>query len=490
MLLKIYIGCECMYYMIVVDDEKIICDGLNKFISNKCKDFSVVNSFYNARTALAYVKDNPVDLILTDIKMPDMTGLEFAEEIRKFNTDVQIIFLSGFRNFDYAQKAIQRNVFSYLLKPIDNSELLSELNRVAKRIAQIKEAQTVKKQNEELIESSRERFFVEVLFGAPDNSLLQEKFEKLYINADFETVFCNIVSFDLDKEMSEIAWDYSTEDLKAAVKNYFYEENKKILYSLWLDQNQLLLIHNDSDLEFSFNGLSQWFEENFNMDISFINSFECTGIAALSKFSFHEDAVNSLSRTGTARISLLNTYIKLSLYNEAQVLFNSLLQEYSDRNKEDRLSQIKKIFDIIAPDQNIDMIELRQSPNPHATYLRFFERIIASNKSKQQKEFNIIKKIKEYVSQNYASNITLEEIGAQLFMNPVYLCRYFKQQTGENFSSYLLSIRMVNAIRLLKDGNYKIYEIANMVGYQNPRHFAKQFKLFTGYTPKQYRTDI
>lgn len=100
---------------------------------------------------------------------------------------------------------------------------------------------------------------------------------------------------------------------------------------------------------------------------------------------------------------------------------------------------------------------------------------------------NIVRKVQDYVAENYASNVSLEEVAGQIGMNPAYLSRYFKQRTGNTFMEYVLQVRVNKAIELLKDSTVKVYEVGEQVGYKSMKHFYKVFKKITKVTPSQYR---
>ena len=116
--------------------------------------------------------------------------------------------------------------------------------------------------------------------------------------------------------------------------------------------------------------------------------------------------------------------------------------------------------------------------------------MISNIRVSSHNEDALVIKMKEYIQEHYSEDITLEDIADKVFLNSVYLSKYFKKHVGETFTDYLLSVRIVNAIKLLKEGKYKVYEISEMVGYKSSRFFSKQFKNYTGYTPKAYLKNI
>lgn len=474
-----------MYTMIIVDDEKMICDSLSAFISKKNKKFKVIGSFYSAAEALDFIRDNHVDLVMTDIKMPDMSGIEMLTEIRRENTDMQFVILSGFSDFSYAQEAMKNNVFSYLLKPVDNDELLLEIERVAQKIAEIKDNKLVKQQNEEILEDVREKFFIELLFGAAQDSL-ETKYEKLYFNVPLAEVRCYIYYICWPEGFAENTWEYGNVGARTAVKNYFFVESQTVFYSLWIDENRLLVLDAADEAQSITDGFSAWSCQFLKTELAVRCDYACCDIKQLTAYSKTRENDAELEETVMARHMLLNTYVKLNLPHDAKLLYGDLSDACLQLPRKEAVLRLSNMFSVIADENPIDTASLYTCDDLRSESDRLFEEVLAFYKNKHTNELDVIKRIKEYVLISYASDITLEDIGARMYMNSVYLSRFFKQQTGQKFSHYLLSVRMVNAIRLLKENRYKIYEIAGMVGYKSDRHFAKQFKLFTGYTPKQY----
>jgi two-component system response regulator YesN len=103
---------------------------------------------------------------------------------------------------------------------------------------------------------------------------------------------------------------------------------------------------------------------------------------------------------------------------------------------------------------------------------------------------NIINMIKEYISFHYKEDITLESVGNYVYLSPVYLSRLFKEKTGENFSDYILKVKMEKAIEFLADSRHKVYDVSNMVGYDNIKYFYKLFKKYYGCTPTEFRAKM
>jgi two-component system response regulator YesN len=113
-----------------------------------------------------------------------------------------------------------------------------------------------------------------------------------------------------------------------------------------------------------------------------------------------------------------------------------------------------------------------------------------SGKNRDQSDSIVIQHIKEYIRDHYDRDLTLDDISDQVFLNPIYISRLFKKETGENFSDYLIRVRMENAVKLLQEPHYRVYEVGNKVGYHSTKYFYRIFKRFYGCTPTEYRKTL
>lgn len=484
-----------MYKMIIVDDEKIICNGLKKFINENSKDFFVIQTFYDGRDALRYIQENPVDLVLTDIKMPGISGIEMITAIRESSNDVQIIILSGFDDFAYAKKAIQYDVYSYLLKPVDNEELLRVLHNSSLKIKEHKKNCEMLKKSKELLEDMRTQFFIDLLYGSVHYHI-NDRISKLHFNFEPDKVKCAILKIEWNEIFIHETWKYGRIGIENAVKNFFLLETDYVKYFVLIDANNILVLHDLRDISKLTAMLRKWGQTTFHTKLYVETVYECTGIDGLAAFVSDEQLKSSAQKVKNTRCFLLNTYIKLNMMGEAKLLYSDLLDEYCLLPRQVCIQELITMFDIIKLEETpITFSELKKTADNGVTELKrvcddCFDRLLTEYKNKHNADAELIKKIKEYIHENYYNDITLEDVSKKVYLNYVYLSRYFKQQTGERFTEYLAQVRIVNAINLLKENKYKIYEIAKMVGYKSTRYFSKQFMAFTGYMPKKYLTEI
>lgn len=489
--------------MIVVDDERIIREGLNKYISELNIGFEIVGTFEDGKEAIEYLEENKVDLIFTDIRMFEISGLELAEYVCRTSPDTAIVFLSGYKEFEYARQALMNNVLYYLLKPIKNEEIKNVLGNIKKKLDIDRINKRKIERFDEIVQQRRKQFFADHLFGAfIDIAECKKKFRDLEFPFSADNVFCTILKITVE-DVSREKWLYGKDGLKTAINNYFLVYGEDAYYSIFLDTEECLVLSEsvpnrsesiDKQLEkwlLSFCGVKTYVELEYT----------CKGIEDLRDyFSLKEKDNNMQNKEWILenKYRLLNTYITLKMEDEAKKLFEVILSELDIDSYSQANNIIKGVCKKITAHRNIDdhvyTEKLKNLSKNNISWSiavqEIFEEIVEDIKHTEENNNDLITKIKEYVQKNYAGDITLDDVAGQVFLNSVYLSRYFKQHTGETFSDYLISIRIVNSIKLLKSGRYKIYEIAQMVGYGSSRYFSKLFKNYTGYTPKAYLKHI
>ena len=209
-----------MTKMILVDDEKIILNSLSKYITGQLPDFKICGLFYNGLEALEFLQKNPslwVDIVLTDICMPKMDGLELARELCNRMPGCVVIILSGFSEFEYAQNAIKYNVFNYMLKPLDYRELKKVLIEAQATAAARKKSAPAES---DLSEEEMEVFFVDLFCGSVFSTReLKERFAALHFPFSLEESEGYLVKLSLTEESLAIARHYEIDRLIVSLRN-------------------------------------------------------------------------------------------------------------------------------------------------------------------------------------------------------------------------------------------------------------------------------
>lgn len=470
-----------LYKVVVVDDEVAIRNGIAKFINRFSDDFEVTKVLEDGRDTIAYLSAHRADLIISDIKMSDIDGIELCKYIHEHFPDTKMIVLSGYSNFDYAQQLMKSGVSLYLLKPLDKAKLLEALSKVK---SELDEKAYIAKQIEKhniFINELKRIFFVDMIFGGftDENSPMHRMALSEFDNPDEK--YCSVLKISLPPELDEY--------LKCSEKNAysfissFFALNDEKSFCTYLDDDLFAVVSDDDNINFLIDALKAWGMDTCKNDISVSVVYSCRGLLNLRNYS-SGIASSSDDANTTQRLMLIISYICYHMTNEAVSLF-SIFTKKSNLTSSDIFNLLcGKIGDSyhMNPSKYISAAEKSDGGSIEA-FKSFIGDYYALSKDKN----DLIIKIKTYISQNYMNNISLEVLSKVVYMHPAYLSHFFKQETGINFSDYLFDVRMLNATKLLSENKYKINEISRLVGYNNYRYFLKQFKKYTSYTPHAYR---
>lgn len=357
-----------MMNVMIVDDERIAREGLRDLVDWASLELEVSCCAAHGEQALAWLENHRVDIVITDIKMPKMDGLELLRQMSDRGINATTIILSGFNDFEYAQKAIQYGVLHYLLKPVHMEELIEVLKRA---VAERKKGQTV--------------FRID-----------PEEYARFKVRTRAEA-------------------DGLTEELCRSVCTASVQRAEELCLEL-----------------------RRLFErEKYPVDVFKKYAFSCiyTLVRGVSSY------------TGT-EVAYLEDVDRLAMLSVAR---SSLDVEY----------------------------QLRQCVDDLGEYLH----ALRNSQTNQ-----VVDEVLSILQHRYGDRgLNLNMVADQMGMTPNYLSALFKRQMGENFSEYLERLRIEKACVLLKNVQYKVYQVADAVGYPDARYFSKVFKAATGKTPLEYR---
>jgi len=395
-----------MYRTLVVDDEEITRNAIGNFITNTLPDLSLEGKFSNGSCALAFLEKHPVDLVITDIQMPIMDGLTLSKHISELYPHCIIIIISAYSEFEYAHKALQYGVKSYVLKPIDFEDL-----------------------TENIMQAKKQLHYTHILNN-------QSKFA----DEDREVFFIDLMTGNL-KDPAHLTQRYQEINLPFTLKDSSGFHIK-------------LSINSNKDIK-------QWKYGRGHLGTAFLN---------------------------TLRMSLENSHIYLVFQSDTHYFFLCISQEVSFdeiiKTFEEHIFSILEIPCTIAIQTAFDsLLELASAHSlPH--------NILTLHKNQVKSDNDIvIQKAIEYIHTHYSTDLTRADVADAVYLSSAYFSRFFKQKTGQTFFDYLTTVRMQKAIELLGN-NFKVAEIAKMVGYQSRNRFFINFRQYTSYNPTEYRRQI
>lgn len=486
------------YKVMIADDEKNIVEGLCRLIDWEGEGCRIVATASNGVQALEQIQELDPDIVISDIRMPLMSGLEMIERASEVS-HARFIIISGYSDFEYARKCLSLNVFSYLLKPVDEDELLQSLRSLQQAVNADRHAS-----------SAQDIAFREYMEWMPKDeeealSLITD------LKLDLPKLPCYISAFCFGEEISRHTFIAALKDECDSNAVFQVARDRYIvLISLRQDRKQLRLeeLQNYSD-EFPHFNIVAGEEVLSYCDIpagayQSLYSLEMTvdmklamldeeGAPYQGKFlsppqlmSFKE----SLLTGDEELIYLTAEHILKQSGNHALIVlrFNAMslimltIQHLEIFRKVDA--------DLIA--RNITNLRTIYALNTSEQILKFVQeylgQILAQNTDMlQPKSKSTITMICDYISDNIQTDMSLVATAQKFHISANYLSQLFKKETGELFSNYVASIKMERAKLMLHDRNMRVYEIAQALGYKDTRYFSRLFEKYSGEKPTDYR---
>lgn len=518
--------------ILLVDDEAVDLEWLRRRVAGSALPFPLhlvgtANSGFNA---LKILEQERVDIILSDIRMPIMSGTEFARRAREIHPQVKIVFISGHEDFGYAKKAIELNASGYLLKPVEDEELRNMLLSLCEAVERERERNNSVSAVWSLV---GEELLIRWLNDLTPGKLEPHAMGIVHPLLRFGTAAAIVEIDDLEWKTSELTEQErqgQVQQLTLFIRRYV-EEN--MLGTFFRSQQTRCLILS-SVPEQEFPALLEGLIEAVG------KSFPFTVTVGIGKSARDEDQLRESYHQAQAALSFKwllgkNQLIRLDVAEWApgghlpapsvdEVLGRMLgaIMEYDLVAVDDCLEEIfgrrellsrkNEVYDLILRITNKLHADLRQmgeslhellkwdTNQPKILFQfetvhdikswlrrRFFELSELLYVKKQRQKRKLIEEIMVYIEQNLEQKITLKEVAAQFDFTPNYLGYLFKEETGTHFSDYLNERRTARVCELLSDPTLKIYEIAERMGYKNIIYFNRQFKQTLGMTPGEYR---
>ncbi|HEY4538017.1 MAG TPA: response regulator [Erysipelothrix sp.] len=502
--------------VIIADDERLICEWLTYCIEG-CHRFELVGVAKNGEEALALYKKHKPELVLTDIKMPIMTGLDLLREIKKINPKTHVVLLTAFSEFNYAREAIRDGADEYLLKTEINKNMLHDyFEKIYQQLS------IMNHQSDDLT----------LIKKHPKIKHLLTKQEDLN-TSDLQ----DLVTFGFNKYQSNFVvlsfWRSEIINLEKNLLQDIIKDDAIVLYSLETNQYVYSVIitldENLSELQ-KINTIYDIInraksKSDLRMGVSKIEA-EFKAINHLIYESLYTLALTFYEKECRIQKSLRDFSLAKIRKQEDVTLIRATteLQKISTARKIDQLNRIESFYDYIEKQRfmnvrkikqfSLDIVELLYSE--FANHLcDYAKREIKSIKQqiKDANKFDEVRKITvdyaqgfnasydiskqglsvpianavEYIYKNYQQSISLEEVAKAVDLNPEYLSRCFKKEVGKTYSSFLSNIRLEKAKVLLLETNEQVQYIAESVGYFNVSYFSTLFKKEYGLNPFEYR---
>lgn len=484
-----------MNSIILVDDEKMVLGNLVESIDWKSEGFNFLSSFSSALQALEFMKNNKVDVVITDIKMPGMDGIEFAKTIQKDFPDTLVIVLSAYRDFEYARQCMTYGVIDYILKPITFSKMKTALSNAKNKLNHNIMG------NDSIIAKKR-KIFYDVLRGdITDVSQIVKTFKDVNIFIDSEKskfVLFRVKAVDLSNFL-KTTWSHSTQQFYNAFSNVLVIEESNIAEARQgYDYIDLFLIITSTEEDVFLKNLYAVFSRISNRCFDIL-SLE-VDIEILNIYNKIDEFIGAENKTATeiTHINQVISFITNGKILEAQdkieekFRYNLQSLKYYKEYLQGFIIELSKIVDIsVENSENLfsvrtEYTSIDEIKHQIFSIIDYSYGVIYIKPDTQQQ---LVENAKIYIKENYHEDLLLSNIAKAVFVSESHLSRVFKQRTGESIVDYINRVRLTHAKEMLLSTNLSIDDICWKCGYKSKNLFYKYFKLMYQVPPNKYRTD-
>ncbi|WP_314591899.1 response regulator [Paenibacillus terrigena] len=525
-----------MYRIILVDDEDEVREGIKRKTDWQACGFEFIGDYDNGRDALAAIEQQRPDVIITDICMPFMDGLELTREVFERYRDVKVVIVTGYEDFDYAKQALQLKVNDYLLKPINSKEFNEFLGKMKQELdiecKQREDLSALRIQLNQSFPLLRERFLESLTASRMKREVFEKKLQHFQITLPGPTYIALVG--ELDTKVSENKGDDAL--LQFAAFNIMQEQLEQeyggVVFQTRDDKIAAILSGPLEELEVKAQLWSEQvrssIERYLKLTLTIGIGRKCTDLAEISKsfqealssldyrFLLGKDKVISIQDLeygngwDHTRYTAWEKNMLAAMKTGKSHAVSGVLRDWFDELKSfscpidqcrSTIYQLLVSLMNFVADIGFELSTMLQG-DPFAQ-VKHFRTLDEARAYLEELCHNMIQQLSEqrstmassqmqlaeaYIREQYGDeNFSLNQLCNHIFMSISYFSATFKQHTGETFVEYLTRVRLEKAKELLTITNLKTYEIAARVGYGDPQYFSVIFKRNMGMTPKEFR---
>ena len=524
-----------MYSVFVVDDEVLVREGLRKKIDWEGNGFTFAGEAGDGEIALSMIQEIKPEILITDIRMPFMDGLELARNVKKIQPWIRIIILSGHDEFDYAKKAISIGVEDYILKPFTPEEILESLKKTAAALDEQKSAfsdiDRMKKEIEANNNLSRDKMLSDLVLGTLGREAVMQKASELGINliSHYYTVTSSGIKISGETDINHLV------QAKSLILSF--AKTQKDLIGFFISPNEFVSIIKGNDAaacEESAFALAQALNHEIEQvsDTSILTAISPAVEHLANIPNAYKDASRIIHENrfeGKSRIVSVNDIsshkeelslvlqendplvVRLNYADESEI--DRIVQEYVELLGEntgsfslianyllvDVVMAISKLIEKLGGDIKQVMPEIltqefldnavRNQEVFISEVKKVLVKVLSYRDSTSQGRYNdVILRAKKYIEKNYGNpDVCLSSVAGEVALSPNHFSTVFSQDCGITFIEYLTQVRIEQAKKLLKNSEKKSADIAYEVGFNDPHYFSFIFKKETGFSPREWR---
>jgi YesN/AraC family two-component response regulator len=529
-----------LFNFLVVDDELWTRKGIISELQYLNLPINIIEEAVDGEDAMGKIEQNSFDVVITDIKMPRIDGLELVRNIKEKNSKIQFVIISGYEEFEYVKQAMNMGVLGYILKPIEIDQIKVVIQKAIRTLEHTKEQQRIRIQNRQLkdyhMQLICEKKLNELFHDTKKDTYVMEPkkwigelgydnqayyvlgiihlnrcsyYESNFDHKDFDLLrfaICNIIQ-EIDDNQHKIVF------CNNANKN-------QILVIIVHDNKHVLSINSDEFITLIYSKITKYLNVSITIGMSQIQN-ELTSelykqakeavtlrlIHGINKiYKWEENKDNIQFSFPLNKLKLVRQYIEQKDWENIE---RTIKQIFHYKNFLSALSMhiwvvwieivnmmiqvsdkmgLNREHSIQTDLLNDDILSQFDSLEEIANYL--YQTVIAGigNPNDIIKDVKmLVKQVKQYIEHYYQEVTTIKELAFKLGVNPSYFSTIFKQETNYTLLQYITDVRIRNACVLLKETQANVENIAKSVGYQDPQYFYRVFKKYTGQTPLGYR---
>lgn len=531
--------------VMLVDDEDNVRNLLRTCIDWKELGFEVAGEASSGSEALDMLEDTSPDVIITDIRMPYMDGLEFAGIVAQRYPHIKVVFLSAYDEFEYAQEGIKIGISDFLLKPIKRADLKDAMLTLREKIDEERLSNSeyirLKERLAENFEYLKDRFMNELLQGSCTDEELMEKLHFFSLEGLSKYAQIALISIDFPDKLTAVKdidgidstaeqralHDLASVDIvsghfsKVSGINIFFDNSHRLVILSSVpqvdivqacEQIKALLMHK-LECEVCI-GIGRGYSERNGIRRTYKEACEALDYKVVygknQVIRFSDIGINKESTEDNSdEINEIGFYIRAGIQDRVVEIIEGIFDNLYTA-KYNNVEQIQvlavhivtQILNAIAQlGMNIDdmvekeklpyhyVLKIDTIPEMKAYLINVAMRATETVKSARNKKTGrVLNDIIEYINENISKpDLSLTRVANGFFMNASYLSRIFKQEMGQTFVEYLTKARMELAIKLLLETDLLVYEVAEKTGIPDPNYFGKCFKRYTGMSVNDYK---
>lgn len=480
-----------MITVMIVEDEKVIREGLQKHVPWENWGIREVYAASQAEEALEMCRKVKPDIVVSDIRMPGMSGIDLCRKIREEYPECKIIFVTGFSDKEYLMAAIELQAVSYVEKPVNMKEISVAITNAVDQIRKTRVYEqavvhSIFTKSDQLdYQWSNDTFFSVALLYFKEKMHEQKiqngigrKIEKAAQKEEFHTYLEMLNDRTLAILFSDVL---SGKERMKAVKlelgKIVVEEEKDCFLAYGDEVNDQKMIKQSYQL-------AECRKRNL-------------GHKGWNTVTDEQDIFCKLANSGLEKNirSDFTTAMAKNDITEAEKIIKNLAEEIEKRKILLDMDLRYWFYDM--ENQICHMLGIKKAEPETGVGLEKLETVreleqylceLLKQEAAENKNYYIAQKVSEYIREHYGEkDLSIKTLAEAVYLTPTYLSNLYKKQTGITIGQYLVDVRVEQAILLLKDPQWKLYQIAPMVGYEDANYFAKIFKKKKGVTPSEYR---